>query len=346
MPREKPPCPDSQGKWIPYFHYPIPFRDRRNNRPVYVPQFVYVPKSYKPGKKQPGYVPVRIVPPMKKGVNDKPKGLVDYKMPVVTKPIDPKLRNQAKHYKKKKAVRKERKKRNKKIKKDKKYKPPRACERKDVFCRRVELRNLKANKKKELRRAKEICKNSSHPESCYLSAKNHLYHKHPEYAAEYPEIPIFNPLKFRFMGFKEKCKEWYIGVIVNRHFIHKHQWKIKDYSYDKHGNVRFCKGWMTVPVIKKIRNWAKGKNPLKNMKTQILDKLSKSDVKEICMRNLGVVLNLHSTKQSRWNRDQLLKKCMMKYGDGEVKTIGTLKTSMAQVSSEEVSPDEMINAAF
>jgi hypothetical protein len=339
MPRKKPPKPDHMGKWVPYFHYPIPFRDKRNKKPVYVPQFVYVPKNWKPVKgKKPDFVPVRIVPPLGKKKGHKPEGLVDYKMPVLLKPVDPKLRNKMKHYKKKKQVRKERKRRNKKMKKDKKYRPKRPCNQNDIFCRRVELRNLKANKDKHLRKVKAICKNSAKPSLCNMESKNRLFRKHPEYAAEYPEIPLYNPLKSRFMGFKEKCKEWYIGVIVNRHFIHKHQWHIKDYSYDKHGNVRFCKGWMTVPVLRKIqyKTGVNGGNPFDNMNTEVLQKLSRKDVEEICLKNLGVVLNVRRRRDKEWHRDKLMKECLLKYGDGEVKNIGAVTTSMAQVSEEVV----------
>ena len=339
--KRKPPRPDKKGKWVPYFHYPIPFKHKKTHHPVYAPQFIYVPKGYRPpknAKKAPDYVPVLIKPPISsKRPYPKNSGLVPYKMPVLRKPVDPRLRPKLKHYRKLKKVRKERLRRNKKLKKNakkkKKYRP-RACKRTQIFCRRVEMRNFKANKATALRRVKNICQTSADKELCFKKGKIRLLAKHPEYNSDYPTIPIYNPLKYRFLGFKRKCAEFYIGVVMNRHFIHKHQWRIKDYTYDKHGRIVYCEKYVTGPVFERINpllvpeeGAGRGGKKVDPVKKRISHKLTREDIIQLCRRNLSTVLNLKTSEEAKWHRDKVMKQCMLQFGDGEVDKLGEYKVN-------------------
>lgn len=326
LPITPPPAPKKpKGKWMPYFYYPIPFKHKKNKNPVYKPQYVFVPKKYKPAKKKPESVPVYITPPLEPHKkNDYPERYHLYKMPVLTKPIDPQIRGKLKHRKKMKKVRKERKKRNKKMKENPKYRP-RTCKEKEIFCRRTEMRNLKANKDKELRKIDHKCSNASNKEICNKVHKNQLFVKHPEYTTDYPDIPIYNPTKFKFLGFKKKCKQYYVGVIMNRHFINRHQWKVKDYSFDTGGNIRYCEGWFTAPIFRRIRNHSFKFNTLDNMSKEIkFEELKKEDIAELCHHNLDTILNLKNRKEFRWNRDEVEKQCMLRFGDGKELNAGKI----------------------
>ena len=92
-----------------------------------------------------------------------------------------------------------------------------------------------ANKQKDLRAIQRKCRDQTEIQKCYDGEKAQLFGRKPEYISDWPEIPIYNPKKYKFMGFTKKCKGWYVGVIVNRHFINHKQWKIKDYSFDTRG---------------------------------------------------------------------------------------------------------------
>jgi len=255
---------------------------------------------------------VLVTPILRKGKPYTPPSYFEtYKMPVLKKPVDPSLRQKRKHYKKVKQVIKLRKKYNRKMKKDKHYRPPRPCKEEDIFCRRVQHRNIRANKAKELRRINRICRNKRNIRRCYIDKRDRLFRQKPQYVSDWPEIPIYNPKKFKFLGFTRKCESWYVGVIMNRHFIHKKQWKIKDYSYDTRGKVKYCKGFFTAPLFKRISYGGKfGK--------AYLAKLKAEDVNELCNQNLGVVLNKTLFKRGRLHKDKLKKDCTLKFGDGSI----------------------------
>ena len=316
-PEKTPPVPrlkdknGKPGKWIPYFYYPIPFKTKdKKMKPIYVPQYILVPHDFKPSS-APESIPVLVTPILKKDTPYKPNNLETYPMPILNKPVDPTLRNRIKNYKKAKQVIALRKKLNRKMRKDKKFRPERPCKDEDLFCRRIQHRNLVVNKNKELRRIERMCKNRRNIRRCYNDMKNRLFRHRPEYVSDWPEIPIYNPKKFKFMGFTKKCKSWYVGVIVNRHFVHKKQWKIKDYSYDRKGKVKYCKGYFTAPVFKRISYGGR-------FGRAYLAKLKASDVNELCNQNLDVVLNNSNFKNGRSHEDKLKKDCQLKFGDGSV----------------------------
>ena len=203
------------------------------------------------------------------------------------------------------------------MRKDKSYIPPRVCQEEDIFCRRVQHRNLIANKKNELKKIEEKCKASKNTRRCFTELEGDLFRLKPEYASDWPEIPIYNPKKFKFMGFTKRCKEWYVGVVINRHFVHKKEWKINDYSFDSKGKVKYCKGYIQAPVMKRISNAGRyGK--------AYLAKLRASDVKELCKQNLSLVVNKYSKINGKEFDDKLRRECELQFGDGSVGKIDTV----------------------
>ena len=119
------------------------------------------------------------------------------------------------------------------------------------------------------------------------------------------------------MGFTKKCKGWYVGVIVNRHFINSKQWKIKDYSFDTRGQVKYCRGYIFGPVFKKISSGRKyGRAYLLKLRT--------SDVSELCRQNLFVVLNKFNDDEGKRKADSLMKQCLVRFGDGTVDEVDVL----------------------
>ena len=84
-------------KWITYFYYPLPHRTAVTNRVGLVPQLILVDVNYPPLTVRPITIPVMIILPAHIKLPEDPRNpgtpsFVEYMMPVLTKPVDPKLR--------------------------------------------------------------------------------------------------------------------------------------------------------------------------------------------------------------------------------------------------------------
>ena len=107
--RSPPPAP-AGSKYIPYFHYPLPHKTV-NGRPAVVPQYILVNENTPEPTMRPESIPILI------GKNQ--SNLTQYDMPVLSKPVDPLLREKLRQYTAKQKVLEARKRKNQELQKSK-----------------------------------------------------------------------------------------------------------------------------------------------------------------------------------------------------------------------------------
>lgn len=282
-------CKAPKGsKFMVYFYHPVPFRSGPQNKRVYIPQYILIKKTDKIPKK-----PVKFINILMKAVKSlkdkKINKLVPYKMPVLFKPVDPQLRNKLKNYNWKKNAAQARNKFNQQ------KKLIEVCSTKKKDCRRRLRRHLRTRRDRALRDIKRKCNGEF---GCIELNKLRLFKKHPDYQV-CSKRPKFDPSLFKFKGYRKRCAHWYVGVIVNRHFQNSKQWKLKDFSYDPSGKLRYCKKWIKAPIfMKRIFTQLGSEYDFKWVS------LSKVEIKEICKHKLDILLN-HSSIKTRELRDSL-----------------------------------------
>ena len=278
--------------FVPYFFYPLPFKERKNNKRVYTPQYILIPKGSKSPKKYQKMIKILIRKPRTSKQKDPIDTLIEYEMPVLIKPIDPKYRKKLRNYRSKLLADKKRVEFNKEFKKN----PKEICPSKnDKECTRRLRRHLRARKNKSVRKISRLCHGDF---GCIQTKKIALYEKHPDYQVG-EKAPKFDPSLFKFMGYRKRCASWYVGIIVNRHFNNSKSWKLKDYSYDKSGKLRYCKKWVKAPIfMKRVYSHLGGDYGFRWIS------LNHKETNEICKHKLDVLLN-HYNLQSRELRDSL-----------------------------------------
>ena len=76
--------------------------------------------------------------------------------------------------------------------------------------------------------------------------------KKPKYKRKKPKHKKKKKSTRKIIGYHKICLKWVVGVIVNRHFDNKKEWKYKDAIFDENGVYRYCKNWGKLPIYEPI----------------------------------------------------------------------------------------------
>ena len=181
--------PPPNGEFVPFFFYPLPFKETRSKKRVYIPQYILIPtkkNTKEMPKKYQKFIKILIRKPRTSKDRDPKDKLIEYSMPVLLKPIDPKYRKKLRNYRAKLQANKKREKFNKEFIK----KPKKICEDnhpknnpENILMNKKECktrlrRHLRARKDKSVREISRLCHGDF---GCIQTKKLELYKEHPDY---------------------------------------------------------------------------------------------------------------------------------------------------------------------
>jgi hypothetical protein len=126
--------------------------------------------------------------------------------------------------------------------------------------------------------------------------QRHIYHRKKPKRRRRRKHKKKKKVKRKIIGYHKVCLKWIVGVIVNRHFKNKGEWKYKDAIFDHDGKFRYCQQWGKLPIYAPILKDAKANSETRK---QFLKKLA-HDIELFCKNKLYVILNLSGAQRTYW----------------------------------------------
>jgi hypothetical protein len=304
--RSPPPAPIG-AKWVPYFYYPLPFRTQITGKIGLVPQYILVPHDYVMPKQHPPFIPVLILPlpgwkpPSPIKIPNNP-WLINYKMPIVEKPVDPTIKYRLK-----------------------------------LRIEQILANQARYDKNVMLLKWNPLKPNMSVPVPDVAPVNpisppnpNNSVVPNPDNKTIITD-PEGKPIK-ELIGYDTVCDQWKIHVLVNRHFQHAFEWKHADFDEEELGQQRYCVAWRRIPrfrdiILNKTDANANGLNN-KNNKTNNTNSTGgnegigfdpnaarpelnvyKIKMEVPCDSELSIVLNDRNFDMPKDAKDSVAKKC-------------------------------------
>lgn len=267
------------GVWEVFCWHPVPFKEKKTGKKLLKGIHILVPKKKPLGKTKQNKIPVLIIPKKLPPKGKRPQ-LVPYDMPVLETPLDVGRVGKFKRDRLKVNAIKNRKRKNRMIK-YKLLKPKSPCKEDDEKCWKKFSERQQIYRKNKLNKLKIYCRLQH---ICISNGIKHYNITDPNFDQEKP----FKDACYKFIRWRRRCVRIFVGVLVNRHFQNKHSWKIKDYSYDKNGNIFYCAKWIKTPLFRRLKSC---------IPVTLGEKMTKKDIDFICKHKLSVILNRGESRE-------------------------------------------------